>query len=122
MKTEFSQKSRPTKSVAKCRERLSGATQLLFDDYEQHLGRQGAPDLCLDCVFAGTQKPLDAEVLLDPLEEQLHLPTTFVHRSDCQRRQCRVVGQKDQSLARVRILEPDTLQMLRIIPWQRKNR
>lgn len=55
-------------------------------------------------------------LLLDPFEEQLHPPTTFVHRSDGQRRQHRVVGQKNQSFSRILILEPDTPQMLRVIP------
>ena len=34
----------------------------------EHVGGHGAPDLCLDRVLAGAQKPLDAQVLIDPLE------------------------------------------------------
>ena len=50
--------------------------------------------------------------LLDPLEEQFHLPATLVQRGNRQRRQCRVVGQKNQRLARLRILESNAPQML----------
>ena len=44
-------------------------------------------------------------MLLDPFEEQLDLPTTPIKLGDCQRGQGKVVGQKNQRLARFRILE-----------------
>ena len=44
---------------------------------------------------------LDAQVLLDPLEEQLDLPAALVERSDCQRRQSHVIGQEDECFARL---------------------
>ena len=70
----------------------------------------GAPDLRLpdagikvshNRVLAGTQKALDAQVLLDPsfdvaqdrIEEQLDLPAALVQRGNGQGRQHRVVGQ-----------------------------
>jgi len=34
--------------------------------------------LALDDVLGGAEEALDAKLLLDPLEEQLHLPTAFV--------------------------------------------
>ncbi len=43
--------------------------KLLFNDGDQHISGYGAPDLGLDRVLAGTQKTLDAQVLLDPFEQ-----------------------------------------------------
>ena len=34
---------------------------------------EGDPDLCLDCILGGAEEGLDAEMLLDPLEEQFDL-------------------------------------------------
>src|SRR5213079_1963612 len=45
----------------------------------------------------------DAQVLLDPFEEQFHLPTTAIEFGNCQRRQGKVVGQKDQTPFLLRI-------------------
>jgi len=42
--------------------------QLLFDNGDEHVGGDGAPDLRLHRVLAGAQETLDAQVLLDPLE------------------------------------------------------
>ena len=89
--------------------------ELLFDDGNQHVGGHGAPDLRLHRVFARAQKTLDAQMLLDPFEEQLYLPAAFVQRGNGQRRQCRVVGQKYQRLARHGIFVSDTSQMFGIV-------
>lgn len=48
--------------------------ELLFDDCDEHVGGHGTPDLRLHRVLAGAQKALGAQVLLDPLEEQVDLP------------------------------------------------
>ncbi len=48
--------------------------QSFFRDSDQHIGRYGNPYLRLDGVLAGAEKHLDAQVLLDPFEEQFHLP------------------------------------------------
>ena len=50
--------------------------KFLFDDDDEHVGGDGAPDLRLDCVLAVSEKLLDAQVLLDPLERRSDiLPT-----------------------------------------------
>jgi len=36
--------------------------KLLFEDSDQHIGGNGAPDLCLCRVFARAQKALDAQM------------------------------------------------------------
>ena len=89
--------------------------KLLLDDGNEHVGRHGAPDLRLDCVLAGAQKTLDAQVLLDPLEEQLHLPSVLVQGGNSQCRQACVVGQKYQRLARFWVFESNTAQVFGIV-------
>ena len=78
--------------------------KLLFDDGDQHVSGYGAPDLRLHRVLARAQKALDTQMLLDPFEEQLHLPATLVQRGNGQGRQRRIVGQKHQRLARHGVL------------------
>ena len=43
-------------------------TKLLLDDGDEHVNRDGDPDLRLYCVLGGAVEALDAQVLLDPLE------------------------------------------------------
>lgn len=68
--------------------------KFLFNNGDQHVSRDGAPDLRLYCVLAVADETFDAQMLLDPLEEQLDLPATLVECRDSQRRQCGVVGQE----------------------------
>ena len=42
----------------------------LLDDGDQHVGGDCDPDLRLHGVLAGAEEGLDAQVLLDPLEER----------------------------------------------------
>ena len=95
--------------------------KLLLDDGDEHVGRHGAPDLRLDRILAGAEEFLDAQMLLDPLEEQFHLPAAFVERRDGQGWQRRVVGEEDQGLAGIRILEANTTQVLGIVPGDVKT-
>src|SRR5574343_722857 len=89
--------------------------KLLLDDSDEHVGGHGAPDLRLHGVLAGAQESLDTQVLLDPFEEQLDLPATFVERGNRQGGQRRVVGQKDQRLARFGVFESDAPQVLGVL-------
>ena len=89
--------------------------KLLLDDGNEHIGGYGAPDLRLHRVLARAQEFLDAQMLLDPFEEQLHLPAILVERGDRQRGQCCVVGEEYQRLARLGIFETDTAQMLGVV-------
>lgn len=69
------------------------------------------PDLGLHRVLARAAEGLDAQVLLDPFEEELDLPASLVElRHDC----CfeiEVVGEEDQRLSRLRIHIADTPQV-----------
>jgi hypothetical protein len=49
---------------------------------QQQVDAHGNPDLGHHSILAGTEKSLSSEVLLNPLEEQLHLPAGLVNRSD----------------------------------------
>jgi len=89
--------------------------QLLFDNGYQHISGDGAPDLRFHRILAGADETLDAQMLLDPLEEQLDLPTALVQRGNGQCGQGGVVGQEHQRLARLRIFETDAAQLLGII-------
>ena len=48
--------------------------KLLFDNSDKYVSGESAPDLSLHCILAVADETLDAQVLLDPLEEQLGLP------------------------------------------------
>ena len=50
--------------------------KLPLDDGDQHVGGHGAPDLRLHGILAVADETFDAQMLLDPLEEQLDLPTS----------------------------------------------
>lgn len=83
MKAQFSQKSTLMIFVAKCRARPQ--FEVHFDNGNQHVGRDSAPDLRLDRVIAVAQELLDSQVLLYPLEDQIDLPAIFVKRRYVQR-------------------------------------
>ncbi len=66
--------------------------QILFDDGDEHIDRDGDPDLSLQGILGSAVELLDAQVLFDPFEEQLDLPTAAIELGDRQRRQAEVVG------------------------------
>ena len=51
-----------------------------LDDGDQHVSADGDPDLRLHRVLAGAEKCLDAQMLLDPLEEQFDLPALPIQK------------------------------------------
>src|SRR5665647_1028114 len=75
--------------------------QTFLRDGDQQVGRYGNPYLRLHRVLAGAKEHLDAQVLLDPFEEQLHLPALAVKIADQLGLQGKVVGQKHQPLPAV---------------------
>ncbi len=87
--------------------------KLLLDNGNQHIGRRGAPGLRLDGVLAVAQEFLDSQVLLEPFEEQFDLPAIFfVKGSNSQRWQGKIVGQKYERLATLRVVETYTPQIV----------
>ena len=59
--------------------------KLFFDNGDQHVSGDGTPDLRFHGILAVADETLDAQMLLDPLEEQFHLPATLVQRGNRQR-------------------------------------
>src|SRR5579885_39476 len=90
------------------------AAVAFFDDCNQHVDRDGDPDLGFDRVLRGSKEGLDAQVLLDPLEEQLDLPAHSVQLRNAQRRQRTLVGQQHEQQIVGGIVELHPPQALRI--------
>jgi hypothetical protein len=53
-------------------------TKLLLDDCYQDIDADGDPDLRPHSVLGSAVEAFDAQVLLDPLEKQFHLPSAPV--------------------------------------------
>ena len=83
-------------------------------DTQQQIGDHRHPDLCQHCVLVGAEEGLDLQMLLDPLEEQLHLPTPFVQIGDSLRREIEAVGEELHVLLRFRIDESDEAERFRV--------
>lgn len=76
-----------------------GQIQTLFENRDQHVSADCDPDLLLDSVLAGAQKRLDSQVLFDPFEEKLHLPSLPIKCGNHLGLKRKVVGQKVQAFA-----------------------
>jgi hypothetical protein len=59
---------------------------------------------------------LDAQVLLDPIEEQFHLPSAFVELGDGDNVDGKIIGEEHQSLAGLWIVKLDPAKRTRK-PW-----
>src|SRR4249920_2768732 len=86
-------------------------TKSLLDDRHQHVDADGDPDLRPHSVFGSAVEALDAQMLFDPLEEQLHLPSAPVQGANGQRRQRKLVGQERQVLSGLGIAIADATQV-----------
>src|SRR6202007_416057 len=60
-------------------------------------------------------EPLDAQMLLEPLEEQFNLPARLVERAEGGCRQGKLVAQEDQCLGADGVPETDATQMVGIM-------
>ena len=89
--------------------------KLLLDDGNEHVSGHGAPDLRLHGVLARTQEFLDPQMLLDPFEEQFHLPSAFVQGGNGQRWQARVVGQEHQRFTGLGVFEANATQLFGVV-------
>ena len=88
----------------------------LLDDGDEDVDRDGNPDLRLHRVLRRAVELLDPKMLLDPLEEEFrHLPAAFVERADGGGRKRQVVGDEDQRLAGLGVLEADAPQKFGVI-------
>ena len=56
--------------------------EVVFDDGNEAVGDDGHVYLYSDCIFGFSPETLDLEVLLDPFEEELHLPPIFIEQGN----------------------------------------
>lgn len=71
--------------------------QTFFDDSNQHIHRDGSPNLGSDRIFRDTVESFDSQMLFDPTKEQFYLPTTPIELSNRESRQEKIVGEKHQA-------------------------
>ena len=86
--------------------------EALANDGHEHVHGHSDPHLGLDRVLGGAEEALDAQMLLDPSKKQFHLPPTLVEGADGERGQGEVVGEEDQRLGGLGILEANAAQPL----------
>jgi len=73
--------------------------QTFFQNSDEQVNGDGAPDLGAHRVGRRAVKGFDAQMLLDPFEEEFDLPASAIELGDGQRRDGKIVGQEDQHLA-----------------------
>jgi hypothetical protein len=84
--------------------------QTFFQNGDEQINGDGGPDLGAHDVGAGAIKGFDAQMLLDPFEEQFDLPAAPIQLRDGQCWHGEVVGQEDQRLAGFGIAIADATQ------------
>ena len=89
----------------------------LIETGHHEVNAQGDPDLGAHGVLCGAEEGFDSEVLFDPFEEQFDLPTAFVNGCNGSGGQFKVIGEKDQPLAGLRIDIADTPKLFWIITF-----
>ena len=94
---------------------IIGLAVLVLLLVDEDVDRDGNPDLRLHRVLRRAVELLDPKMLLDPLEEEFHLPAAFVERADGGGRKREVVGDEDQRLAGLGVLEADAPQKFGVI-------
>ena len=85
-----------------------------FQAGDQEVDAYGDPDLGLHGVFTRAMEGLDAQVLLDPLEEEFDVPTALVDGRDHRWGQFEVVAQEDQVRSAFGINEPNPTELVRV--------
>ena len=75
----------------------SAHLEVVLDDGNEAVGDDGDVYLYAYCVFRLSPEPLDLEVLLDPLEEKLHLPSVFIKKGNVLRTEIEVVRVVDET-------------------------
>ena len=70
--------------------------EALLDNGDEDVDRDGDPDLGFHRVFGCPEELLDPQMLLDPLEEQLDLPSALVKGADGHGRQTELIGEEHQ--------------------------
>ncbi len=87
----------------------------LLNDGHQHVNADGGPDLRLHSVRRRSVERLDTQMLLRPLEKELHLPAAFVEFSDCQGWEGEIIRQERQSQVVFFIVKLHASELVRVI-------
>ena len=87
----------------------------MLDNSHKAVDSDGCTDLYLDSVLGSPPEFLNLEVLLEPLEEQLHLPSVLVKVSYLQGCQVHRIGQEQELSALLLIVESYKTQMFGIV-------
>jgi len=93
----------------------AGQFELFLDDGNQQVDRDSDTYLGFDRVLAGPEEDHDAQVLLDPLEEQFHLPPALIESANGSGGQCELVGEKDQILFSLRVVKANAAQVAGVV-------
>ena len=89
----------------------------LIETGHHEVNADSDPYLGADSVLRGAEEGFDAQVLLDPFEEEFDLPPAFVNGCDGNGGQFEVVGKKDQPLAGMSIDITDTPEWFGIVSF-----
>ena len=89
--------------------------QTFFQNGDEQINGDGGPDLGAHRVGRGAVKGFDAQMLLDPFEEQFDLPAATIELGNGQSRHGEVVGQEDRGFAGFGIAIADAAQRVGII-------
>ena len=89
--------------------------EAFLDDGHQNVDAHCYEDLCLDRIFARSEKGFDPQMLFDPAKEEFDLPAAFVELRDSQSRDHMVVGQETQSFSRIGIDKMNQAQFVGVI-------
>src|SRR6202158_3117399 len=87
-------------------------SQTLAHDGHQHRDGDGRPDLRLHGVLGESVESFDAQVLLDPFEEQLDLPAALIQLRNDECGQGKIVGEKNQLAIGLPIAVADAAKVL----------
>ena len=87
---------------------------MLHDGYET-VGTNSRVDLYSDSTLSCTPELLDLEVLFEPLEEQLYLPSILVEVGNLLGSQFHGIGQEHELTVLLLIVESDEAQMFGIV-------
>ena len=95
----------------------SAEFEVVFDNGDEAIGDDGHMDLYPDGILGLAPKGLDAEMLLNPLEEKFHLPSVAVKQGDVLGGKVEVVSIVDERPAEVWCVIDDTSEVGGIIPF-----
>ena len=89
--------------------------EIMFDDCNEAVCDDGDMYLYPYRIFRLTPESLDLEMLLDPFEEQLHLPSVFIKKCDFPRFEIEVVRLVDEASVQLRNIIDNTPDDTRIL-------